>query len=205
MNFFSTASQAAFGYVRFVTGSFIFISGYIIVIFYEKRLIADRWKTSLRLLIRGFKLLLIFTFLNVSMWLTGISNPAKTTIGTNNIITSAKFIYIFNTPRIAAFQVLLPIAYLILLAPFIMMLSRFIRNIALILLTIASYLLSADSANVTTDLITIGFVGMMCGMNIDTSRLLNSIKNIYLFITASAAAILSMNYLSKNSITYIAP
>lgn len=37
MNYFSTAGPDSFGYVRFVTGSFIFVSGYIISTFYERK------------------------------------------------------------------------------------------------------------------------------------------------------------------------
>src|SRR5215471_235911 len=81
MNVFSTASPEAFGYIRFVSGSFIFISGYIISVFYEQRFQTDGTSTSKRLAVRGLKILFIFTILNIFINLTGLKNPSKTQLG----------------------------------------------------------------------------------------------------------------------------
>src|SRR5262245_25828550 len=81
MNIFSTARSEAYGYIRFVSGSFIFISGYIIAIFYEQKFQIDRIGTSQRLIMRGLKLLLVFTVLNILINVTGVGNPNKAQLG----------------------------------------------------------------------------------------------------------------------------
>src|SRR5207244_8569494 len=55
MNILSTAGPEAFGYVRFVSSSFILLSGYIIARVYAGRFRMDRAGTSKRLITRGLK------------------------------------------------------------------------------------------------------------------------------------------------------
>src|SRR5262249_37814346 len=93
MNIFSKASPEAFGYIRFVSGSFIFISGYIISTFYEQKFQTDRVGTSKRLVVRGLKLLFIFTVLNIAVNLTGTGNPNKIQFGVQQYLGHISTIY----------------------------------------------------------------------------------------------------------------
>src|SRR5262245_1486476 len=77
MNIFSTAGPDEYAYVRFVSGSFILMSGYIIARFDGPRFKADWRGTYQRLVARGLKLLILFTLLNLLINLTGIGNPDK--------------------------------------------------------------------------------------------------------------------------------
>lgn len=60
MNIFSTAGPNEYAYVRFVSGSFVLMSGYIVARFHEARFKADWRGTSRRLVVRGLKLLMLF-------------------------------------------------------------------------------------------------------------------------------------------------
>jgi uncharacterized membrane protein len=64
MNYFSTAEAVYYGYLRFVNGAFIFLSGYIAAAFHESRRTSEASLRRHRLLIRGLKLLLLFSVLN---------------------------------------------------------------------------------------------------------------------------------------------
>ena len=74
ISYFTTAGYDGIKYLRFVTGSFIFISGYIVAVFYRRKFELDNKTTFKRLVIRGLKLLLIFTFLNIIINLSGIKS-----------------------------------------------------------------------------------------------------------------------------------
>ena len=202
LNVFSMATSMELGYLRFVTGSFIFISGYIISTFYEKRLTANQRDTSIRLLIRGFKLLAIFTFLNLTICITGIGNPGKCHFSVIQFIKAIPLIYIFGAPGISSFQILLPIAYLLILSPVIMMLSINIRYTALIVLIVTILSLSQRYTMVVTGLIVDGLVGMLMGHS-QNKNIKYVISNIYVLIILIIAIMFSMNYLGMNRITYI--
>ena len=117
MNIFSTAGPDEYAYVRFVSGSFILMSGYIVARFDGPRFKADWRGTSRRLVARGLKLLVLFTLLNLLINLTGIGNPDKAQFGIQGYISSLFEVYVSGEPRYASFQILLPIAYLLVAAP----------------------------------------------------------------------------------------
>src|SRR5437773_12328687 len=77
MSIASTAGAEAFRYVRFTSGSFIFISGFIVSRFFASSFEKDPAATSRKLLGRGLKVLLIFTALNVLIQASGFGNAAK--------------------------------------------------------------------------------------------------------------------------------
>lgn len=85
MNIFSTAGPDEYAYVRFVSGSFILMSGYIVARFHEARFKADRRSTSRRLVVRGLKLLMLFTLLSLLINLMGKGNPTRSSLAFNVI------------------------------------------------------------------------------------------------------------------------
>ena len=124
MNIFSTAGPDEYAYVRFVSGSFILMSGYIVARFDGPRFKADWRGTSRRLVARGLKLLILFTLLNLLINLTGIGNPDKVQLGIQRYMSTLFEVYVSGEPGYASFQILLPIAYLLVAAPALLMLGR---------------------------------------------------------------------------------
>ncbi len=124
MNIFSTAGPHEYAYVRFVSGSFVLMSGYIVARFHEARFKADWRGTSRRLVVRGLKLLMLFTLLNLLINLTGIGNPNKVQLGIQRFMSTLFEVYVAGEPAHASFQILLPIAYLLVAAPALLMLGR---------------------------------------------------------------------------------
>ena len=104
MNIFSTAGAEDYAHIRFVSGSFIFVSGYIVASFYYARFKADWGDTSKRLVLRGVKLLALFTLLNVLINLTGVGNPDKVQLGIRHYINNAYAVYISGAPGYASFN-----------------------------------------------------------------------------------------------------
>jgi hypothetical protein len=202
MNYFSTAGDQGFGYVRFVTGSFIFISGYIISIFYEKKYRIDRAGVSKRLLSRGLKLLMIFTALNVLINLAGIGNPRKAPLGIGRYLGNVTSIYVFGDGKLAAFQVLLPISYLLMLSPVLLFFNGFKKSFVVIALSIAFFFsfFNIDSANLGLGIV--GVIGLSVGMVINGLDRSFFVKNKTIIFCGLAICIGMMGYLDRNVMTY---
>jgi peptidoglycan/LPS O-acetylase OafA/YrhL len=202
MNYFSTAGSAGFGYVRFVTGSFIFVSGYIISRFYEKKYRIDRSGTSRRLFARGVKLLIIFTALNVFINLTAIGNPGKAPLGMRQYLGNLSAIYVSGNGRLAAFQILLPISYLLLLSPALLFLDGFKKSMIVTTLLVAFCFswFHVDSDNLSLGLV--GVLGLSAGMAINELQGSFSIKNRLIIVSCLLVCIYLMGYLSRNVIAY---
>lgn len=113
----STAGEEAFRYIRFVSGSFIFISGFVVTRFMFARFAAAPAEVARRLIWRGAKVLLIFTVLNLAIHVSGFGNVGKQNLGVEGFVRHAATIYLVGDGRLSSFLILLPIAYLLMLAP----------------------------------------------------------------------------------------
>ncbi|NPU84683.1 MAG: hypothetical protein HPY65_09365 [Syntrophaceae bacterium] len=112
-------------YMAFLPPSFIMITGFIITQIYlpKYRLDANGFRT--RLASRALKLLLIFTFLNL---LARMMKP-KFSLGyvfeLEDYWADCLSIYVIGSPKMVAFEVLLPISYILLLSIVISMFKLF--------------------------------------------------------------------------------
>jgi hypothetical protein len=201
MNYFSNASPTNFGYVRFVSGSFIFVSGYTISTFYEKKYRINRNGISRRLFIRGLKLLTIFTALNLLINLTGIGNPRKA-LGIEQYLDNLNAIYVSGNGKFAAFQILLPISYLLMVSPAFLFLNGFSKLIIISTLAVVFYFLFLDIDSANLGLCLIGVIGISAGMAINKIERPFSLKNRWLIFCCLALSIYFMGYLSRNAMTY---
>jgi peptidoglycan/LPS O-acetylase OafA/YrhL len=202
MNYFSNAGPYEFGYVRFVTGSFIFISGYIISTFYRTRFQKDRTSAARRLYLRGLKLFAVFTSLNLLMTLTGIRNPTKAPLDLHSYLNNLNAIYVLGSPRIAAFQILLSISYLLMISPVVLLFSRFRKSAAIITLAIAFCLSFLDTDSVNIGLGIVGLVGLSVGLLMGGLEDSFSIKQRSIIFAGLVIVIFLIDYLSRNVMTY---
>jgi hypothetical protein len=202
MNIFSTAGPAEYAYVRFVSGSFILISGYIVVRFHEARFKADWCSTSQRLVVRGVKLLMLFTLLNLLINLTGIGNPNKVHLGIQRYMSTLFEVYVSGEFGYASFQILLPIAYLLIAAPIFLALSVLRRWLfaASSAMAFAPSLLGIESVNL--DFVVLGALGLSGGMLINAMENPFAMRSRWSIIGSLLAGVILMKYLSANLATY---
>jgi len=119
LNYFVTVDWDVYRYLRFLTPSFILITGFVVSHVYARKYGYDNPKVRLRLMQRGLKLLLLFVVLNVATEAVGRSAEPATAAS-----WAARTIDIFvRGDGRAAFVILVPIAYFLLLAPFALALS----------------------------------------------------------------------------------
>lgn len=166
----STAPAESFRYIRFISGSFIFISGYVISHFMLADFRASPRVATVRLIKRGLKIVLLFTALNLALRSSGFGNAEKLALGAAREPAQLAWVYLTADPRLASFIILLPIGYLLVAAPAILALAlaqRRTRTVAAALLLIALVLgaipaVTDISANV--EFMLVGLIGLSTGL-----------------------------------------
>jgi hypothetical protein len=202
MNTFSTAGPDEYAYVRFVSGSFILISGYIVARFHEAHFRADWRGTSRRLVARGLKLLLLFTLMNLLINLTGVGNPNKVQLGIQGYTSALFKVYVAGQEGHASFQILLPIAYLLVAAPALLMLGRlkmwlFVASCAM---AFVPSLFAIESVNL--DFAILGAIGLSGGMLSNAVEKPFAMTGIWKIAGSLLASVMLMKYLNANLATY---
>jgi peptidoglycan/LPS O-acetylase OafA/YrhL len=121
---YSTELQLGFKYVGFLPPSFIFITGFLMAMVYFPRPPERDAATGGRMVVRGLKLLILFTVLNIAGTLVSSRNYNGQPLGLKLFFSHWEDIYFNGAGNMAAFEVLLPIAYLLLLGPLLLLLRR---------------------------------------------------------------------------------
>jgi fucose 4-O-acetylase-like acetyltransferase len=166
MNYFVDLQWDVYRYLRFLTPSFIFITGFIIARIYSVEQFRADPGIARRLVQRGGKILLLFTILNIlaAALLGGGDGGGLTAVRT--FAGNAFDVYVTGNGR-AIFDVLVPIGYFLLCAPLVMTLGLrtrlavpVITTALLILATVAS-LTGHAAANL--ELLALAMTGMLVG------------------------------------------
>jgi hypothetical protein len=111
-------------YIDFVTGSFVFISGYLVSSVYKSKYQKDLRKIFFRLFSRGGKLLLLFLLVNFAIYSAAIKNYNGYEFKMNQLITNLGSILLAGSAKISSFELLVPIAYTLLLSSFLVLISK---------------------------------------------------------------------------------
>ncbi len=172
INYFIGPQWKYYRYLRFLTPSFIFITGFMISNVYLSKYAATGRRLPQRLVMRGLKLLTIFLVLNVARTLVapilGTDVLARNPLAPMNIFT----IFVSgNLPvvggKLISFSILVPISYLLLLSGALMLpyrLYRYTFHFACVLLLLSIVTLGLTGAqSYNLEFITIGMLGVLIG------------------------------------------
>lgn len=155
-------------YLRFLPPSFIFITGFLISNVYFVKYDVSDVRLHKRLAIRGLKLLLIFTLLNLMASLLLSRNYNGRALGLNVFINNIPTTYLTGNGRAAVFEVLLPISYLLLLSGGLLVgckWNRWFMHYLFAALFISQWLLErAGYGSLNLSFFIIGLLGMLCGL-----------------------------------------
>lgn len=175
LNYFIGPEGQYYSYLRFLTPSFIFITGFMISQIHLRRYQANGRNLAKRLTVRGFKLLAVFLFLNIVVSVGPRCVPMRFA-GLEGSLRTLCWAFIVANPlasegrKGASFTMLVPIAYLLILSAGVIMLTRDSaqqRNafrytcVALIAAVVLSY--TCRKANSYLDLLMIGSLGIVIG------------------------------------------
>ena len=172
INYFVGVQWPYYRYLRFLTPSFIFVSGFMISNIYLSKYQATDSRLPKRLFTRGLKLLAVFLALNVAR--TYIAPAMGTGAVLGNFPDARTIFSVFVSGnlqtmggKLVSFSILVPISYLLMLSGVLILPYRFYRHTfhvvcAFFLLSIVGLgFMGVESPNL--ELITIGMVGVLAG------------------------------------------
>lgn len=164
---YTSEYHLGFKYFSFLPPSFIFITGYLIASVYFARASANQSQVQQRLLVRGGKLLLLFTLLNVGAHSVLQRGFHGEKLGIAGFFDHAWEVYVTGSGRYAVFEVLLPIAYLLILAPILIWAGHrqrfFLPAMTIGLLALCVALEHFDYTFTNLSLLSAGALGMLAG------------------------------------------
>ena len=160
---YSPYTQLAFDNIAFLPPSFIFVAGFLLTNSYLARYDLKDWRLHQRLVMRGAKLILLFTALNVGLYFIALGPAAVGQFAEN-----VQAIYLNTGGRVASFPILTSIGYLLLLAPLLLVIGSLNRWVlpaaALTLFIFCSVLEWRGSVSYHLSLISVGIIGTAFGL-----------------------------------------
>lgn len=166
MNYFVGVEGPVYPYLRFVPASFIFISGLILASVYPAKYGLRNSSLYIRLLVRGIKILALFTLLNIAANMLFSGNYRGAISGVDEFVSNAACIYIGGNGK-AAFSILVPISYLLLFSTLIfrgMLVTKYAPLIICAALFFCVFSLNYfGGSSLNLSLLAIGIFGMLVG------------------------------------------
>jgi len=173
LNYFIGSQGQYYNYLRFLTPSFIFITGFMISQVHLQRYGTDNLLLPRRLMLRGLRLLAVFVALNILIDLA-LSNSLIRRFFAGSALPATLF-SIFVTGNItsyegqksSAFNILVPIAYLLIVSAGLTLICRRLKyafHYACALFILSIVLLSSQGIrSLNLDLLMIGVLGVVFG------------------------------------------
>jgi hypothetical protein len=172
INYFIGPQWKYYDYLRFLTPSFIFITGFMISSVYLSKYDPADPRLAKRLFTRGFKLIAIFVCLNIAR--TFIAPALGTGSVLRNLLDPVSVFTVLvsgNLPslggKLISFSILVPISYLLMLSGALMVPYRFCKYtfhvVGLLLFSsiLILGLIGVESQNL--ELVAIGMLGVLAG------------------------------------------
>jgi peptidoglycan/LPS O-acetylase OafA/YrhL len=200
INYFIGSNWAYYRYLRFLTPSFIFVTGFLISNVYLSRYRASDPRLGRRLFTRGLKLLAVFVVLNAArnLLLPRLSAGSIMTDQLDLKSVVAVFVsgnVLTTTGKAVAFYILVPISYLLLLSAGLLVPYRFYKHtfhavcVFFLLCILVLNLNNLNSPNL--EFVTIGLVGVLAGF-IPIDRINNVVRHPYTLAIAYACYVIAI-------------
>ncbi len=193
-NYFFTAHDNR--YLRFLTPSFIFISGFIISNIYLSKYDPSDSKLPKRLFERGLKILGVFFVLNFTRDALALLGGHDESVAAHWRLQSLVDIYLVGNGvgggqgKAVAFFVLVPIGYLLILAAVLVVLARHFRyafhSFALLFLIAIGVLYAFGIQSPNLELLAIGLLGVLAGY-VPLEKVNSYVRHPYLLCLAYLA------------------
>jgi peptidoglycan/LPS O-acetylase OafA/YrhL len=195
LNYFVGPQGNYYRYLRFLTPSFIFITGFLITNVFISRYGVNDSRLALRLVQRGLKILAVFIVLNMGISL--LAAYASNGAGGFEPLSIQNLIAVYVTGNVlidgvgkaAAFHILVPISYLLLLSAALLVAVRFYKYVfyvVCVVLLLCSLILDwYGLRSEILELLTFGLFGVVCGY-IPIRRINEVIRHKYALILAYA-------------------
>jgi peptidoglycan/LPS O-acetylase OafA/YrhL len=196
LNYFVGTEGDFYRYLRFLTPSFIFITGFLISHLSASKYSSARSQLTRRLALRGLKILAVFVGLNVGMAVLFPGSPLRGAIFTPAALPSLKAIFITGNflpgglGKAASFTILVPIGYLLIASSGLLSLSRVLSypfHLACGISLACTVLLDRVGLHTTNlELIAIGLLGVVAGYT-PSAKIAQLGRRLYAIILAYCA------------------
>jgi hypothetical protein len=157
-------------YVRFITGSFVFVTGFLVTSIYLAKydIVKERNKISFRLVSRGLKILFLFSALNIAIELIIDQNIDFRAFELSGILSKFYTVYFFGSYKIVAFELLIPISYTLILTGIMVFTLKekiyLVLPLSITLFLYCSYFFFYQNAAYNLRYLTIGLLGTAFGL-----------------------------------------
>ena len=147
LNYFLSIRPSVLLYINFVTGSFVFITGYLISSIYSKKYKNDLQKQFFRLFFRGGKLLSIFLMINIAIYSMALTNYNGYKFKITELFSNIGSIFLAGSAKISAFELLVPIAYTLIASSLLVVIKKqtLVISFTITLLLCASFFINQDT------------------------------------------------------------
>ena len=166
INYFISTDGMVYRYIRFITPSFIFITGFLVARVYLAKFNKTDLLVQKRLFQRGVKLLALFTALNLAATLV-VSNSYHGSEGVELFFKSASAIYGSGNGGIAVFQILVPISYVLILSAALLAVRRWmVFPVHAVCFALSACILVVNLCGLKSgnmELVGVGFLGVYFG------------------------------------------
>jgi peptidoglycan/LPS O-acetylase OafA/YrhL len=179
LNYFVSSDGFGYRYLRFLTPSFIVITGFLVSHIYLSKYSTTDPRLSRRLFLRGLKLVGIFVVLNAAIHLL--------LPGTSGISVTdwTRYLLGSTTDGRGAFSVLLPIGYLLMLSAGFVIASRVYKHIfhaACVVMLLSVFIASLYGIkNAYLELLSLGLLGVNIGY-IPIERINSIVRHPYALV-----------------------
>lgn len=165
---YSADYTLGFKYLAFLPPSFILITGFLVSSIYLSRPDVRAAELYRRLFLRGAKLLLLFTILNlVGQSLRRYDLAGQPTGGLSRFLNSLFEVYVLGDGRLVVFEVLIPIAYLLIFAPIFIGLDRLhqfaLPAVTLLIVTLLAWWEQHGGSSSNAHFLSAGMLGLVLG------------------------------------------
>lgn len=183
LNYFVSVEGFGYRYIRFITPSFVFLAGFLVTYLLASRESQKPSSLSARLLLRGAKLLVLFTVLNLGVAWLAPARPSGRATGIVEFIGSIPECYL--TGRNTSFFVLVPISYTLMIAALLQEMRfrfRLPESLpTLILFGLVSGVIISGWRTATLELIGSGLLGLILGSAL--AQRLPQLRSNWLWLT----------------------
>jgi peptidoglycan/LPS O-acetylase OafA/YrhL len=173
LNYFYGIEGRVYSYLRFLTPSFILITGFLISHVHLTKYAANSSRLAKRLFIRGLKLLAVFIGLNALLGFFVSGSFVRSVMAGRAVIASLCATFLTGNAvkltggKIASFGILVPIAYVLILSSLLVMVRPLFGKIFLVAGTLSLICMVVWNLYFTPypypELVTMGLLGIMCG------------------------------------------
>lgn len=178
---YSSYPRVAFAYIGFLPVSFIFIAGFLLTNSYLTRYDLREWRLHRRLVLRGAKLLAIYSALNVARYFITFGYEFL-----NRFLDNSRLIYLGAAGHVASYPILTSIGYLLLCAPLLLVigsLNRWVLPVlAAALVAFCTFMEWRASVGYHLGMISAGIVGTAFGF-LPLRRITEFAKKLLIIVT----------------------